>query len=158
MRRTFRAGPALALVACFLLLSSCSREQAAAPTPPPSAPPAAPAPPPAPQPFRVARIDLGPSVDANKRVTDPTAVFKPADTIYASVVTEGQSPSVTILAKWTYEDGQAVSQGSQTIAPTGPAATEFHISRPSGWPPGRYQVEIVANGASAGVQSFEVRE
>lgn len=157
MRRSSGRGLVAVAVACLLTLSACNRDQAAAPAPAP-VPPAAPAPPVVPQAFRVNRIDLGASVDAQNRVTDPTAVFKPSETIYASIVTEGAAPSVTLVAKWTYEDGQVVSQDSQTIAPSGAAATEFHIARPSGWPAGKYQVEVVANGTSAGVQGFEVRE
>jgi hypothetical protein len=44
------------------------------------------------------------------------------------------------------------------IAPTGPATTEFHISKPSGWPAGKYKVEISADGAPAGSKEFEVKK
>lgn len=156
MHRPLRAGLLLALSLGIAATLACRREEAAppaaAPAPAPAAAPAAPAP------FRVSRIDLGNAIDASKQVPNPSAVFAPGDTIYASVVTEGASPSVTIIARWTFEDGQVVSESSQSIAPEGPASTEFHISRPSGWPAGKYQVEVVANGASAGVKSFEVRE
>jgi hypothetical protein len=84
-------------------------------------------------------------------------VFAASDTIYAVIATEGAAPSVTLAAKWTYEDGQTVNESTQTIAPTGPAATEFHIAKPDGWPTGKYKVEISANGAPAGSQEFEVR-
>ena len=157
MRRTVGKRCALAVAACMLILASCNREQAAAPAPAPTpqaTPPAAAQA----EPFRVSRIDLGNAIDAQKRVVEPGTSFKPADTIYASIVTEGAAPSVTIITRWTYEDGQLVSQGSQTIAPTGPAATEFHISKPSGFPEGRYQVEAVADGASVGVRTFDVKE
>jgi hypothetical protein len=155
MEWSFRAA-ALALATCLALVAACNREQAAAP-PPAVAPAPTPAPPVA-QEFRISRIDLGNAIDAAKRVSSPADVFKPGDTIYASIVTDGASPSVTLVARWTYEDGQTVSQDSQNVAPTGPAATEFHISKPDGWPAGRYQIELIANGASAGVRSFEVKE
>ena len=45
-------------------------------------------------PFQVTRIDLGNAVGADKKVAAPTTTFKPADTIYASIVTEGAAPSV----------------------------------------------------------------
>ena len=102
-------------------------------------------------------IELGKSMGADKRVTAATATFKPKDTIYVSVATEGAAPSKTITAKWTYEDGQVVKQGSESIAPSGPAATEFHIAKPSGWPAGKYKVEIAVDGASAGSKDFEVK-
>lgn len=156
MHRTLRAGLLLAFSLGLATTLACRREEAAAPAAP--APQAAPSAAPAVVPFQISRIDLGNALDANKQVPSPTTVFKPGDTIYASIVSEGASPSVTLVARWTFEDGQPVSEGSQRIAPTGPAATEFHISKPDGWPAGKYQVEVVANGTSAGVRSFEVRE
>jgi len=50
-----------------------------------------------------------------------------------------------------------VKEGTETIAPTGPAVTEFHISKPSGWPAGKYKVEIAVDGAPAGSKEFEVK-
>ena len=87
----------------------------------------------------------------------PTTTFGRRDTIYASVATEGAAPSKAIAAKWTYQDGQVVKEQSETIAPTGPAATEFHISKPKPWPVGKYKVEIIVDGAPAGSKDFEIK-
>jgi hypothetical protein len=35
-------------------------------------------------------------------------------------------------------------------------ATEFHIAKPSGWPTGKYKVEISTNGAVATAKEFVV--
>jgi len=102
-------------------------------------------------------IDLGSALEADGRIAAPSSDFRPSDTIYASVVTEGASPNVSLTARWTYGDGQVVSESTRTIAPTGPAATEFHISKPDGWPAGHYKVEITANGAPAGSREFQVK-
>jgi len=64
---------------------------------------------------------------------------------------------VTLTARWTYGDGQVVNESSRAIAPKGPTVTAFHISKPDGWPAGRYKVEITANGAPAGSRDFEVK-
>jgi hypothetical protein len=146
---------AFALVAALALLA-CGRSETNAPpagTPPVSAP----APSAAAQPARVSGIDLGSAIGADKRVTAPAESFAPGDTIYASISTEGAAPSLTLTARWTYEDGQLVNEASETIAPEGPATTEFHIAKPDGFPAGRYQVEILADGAMAGTRRFEVR-
>lgn len=137
--------------AIALVLFACGRSETS--TPPVSAP----APAAAPEPARVSAIDLGSAIGTDKRVTVPTAAFAPGDTIYASIATEGSSPSLTLTARWTYEGGQLVSESSETIAPTGPATTEFHITKPDGFPAGRYRLEISANGAAAGARDFEVR-
>lgn len=152
-RILLRAALVLSLVAA---LAGCSkREEPPAATPVPA--PVAAAPTAAPAPFAVAAIDLGRQIGADKRVTEAVGVFAPTDTIYASVSSTGAATNVTLTARWTYEDGQVVNESSQAIAPTGPAVTEFHIAKPSGWPTGGYQVEIRANGTVAGTKTFEVR-
>jgi hypothetical protein len=133
-------------------LIACQRSETS-PVPPP-APVASPSPTPT---FRVSTIELGKAIGADKKVTAPSSSFAPSDTIYASVATEGASPSVTLVTRWTYQDGQLVNEESQSLATSGPAITEFHISKPDGFPAGSYQVEVIANGASAGKRAFQVQ-
>ncbi len=143
--------PVLAFALAALALASCGREKSVIDEPAPTPPVSAPAP------FRVTALDLGNAIDASKRIAAPASTFAPSDTIYATVLSEGTAPRVDLAAKWTYEDGQVVSESTQSLAPEGPAATEFHIARPSGWPAGKYKVEITANGATAATKEFEVR-
>jgi len=105
---------------------------------------------------RVSDIELGRSLTADKRINDNTDSFKPNDAVYASIATAGAAPSAMLKARWTYQDGQVVDESTQTIAPTGDARTEFHISKPDGWPVGKYKLEVFLNGASAGTKDFEV--
>jgi hypothetical protein len=105
----------------------------------------------------VARIDLGKGVGADNRVTDPADAFTPGETVYATVVTNGSAPTAEIRTVWTFQDGQIVDESTRTIAPTGEAATEFHITKPAGLPIGKYKVEVFLNGASAGTKDFEVK-
>jgi hypothetical protein len=151
----------LGLPFALLLVLACGRSETPAPTtttaPAPAPPPVAAPAPAAPAPFRVAEVDLGKQIAADKRVTAPAETFAPGDTIYAVVSTEGSAPKVTITARWTYEDGQLVNETSETIAPTGPAVTEFHIQKPGGLPAGKYKVAIASNGQPVGVRDFEVR-
>jgi hypothetical protein len=51
-----------------------------------------------------------------------------------------------------------VSESTQTIAPTGDARTEFHVSKPDGWPAGKYKIEVLVNGATAGTKEFDVTQ
>jgi hypothetical protein len=105
---------------------------------------------------QVTDVDLGLGVSSDKRVTDKTDSFRPSETIYVSVRTKGTAPSATLKARWTYEDGRVVRESSQTIAPTGTAVTEFHVSNPAGWPKGAYQVEVFLDGSSVETESFKV--
>ena len=105
----------------------------------------------------VSKIDIGRSLTADKTINDNTDSFKPNDTIYASIVTEGTAATATLKARWTYQEGQVVNESTQTIAPTGNARTEFHISKPDGWPTGKYKLEVFLNGSSAATKDFEVQ-
>jgi len=105
---------------------------------------------------KVTDIDTGRSIGADKSISDKTSTFNPSDTIFVSVKTKGSAPSATLGARWTYENNQVVDESNQTIAPSGDAFSEFHVSKPDGWPAGKYKVEILLNGASAGTKSFEV--
>ena len=51
--------------------------------------------------IRVSHIDLGRSVSADKTISGSTDSFKPNDTIYASIATEGSAPTATLKARWT---------------------------------------------------------
>jgi len=104
----------------------------------------------------VTDIDVGRGISADKTISDKTSSFAPADTFYVAVKTDGAASSATLTARWTYEDGQVVEEASQTIAPTGASVSEFHVSKPDGWPKGRYKVEVLLNGAAAGKKEFNV--
>ena len=105
---------------------------------------------------KVASIDIGRSIGADKSIANTTDTFAKTDTIYASVATEG-SGNATLKARWTFEDGQVVDESTQSTAPTGPARTEFHVAKPNGWPAGKYKVEISVNGTPAGTKEFTIK-
>ena len=106
---------------------------------------------------KVADVTLGRAISGDKAISDSTDKFRPNDTIYASVMTDGSAPSATLRAKWTFEDGQTVDESSRAIAPNNRERTEFHISKPNGWPAGKYKVEVFLNDQSAGTKNFEVQ-
>ena len=153
----------LALVAAAsIVLAACGKNEPPPPPPPPPAPAPAPAPPPPPPPpagVTLSSVSLGKAVGADKKVSAATEVFAKGDTIHASIDTTGAG-SATVLAKWSFtKDGKTVpvKEESATLNATGPATTEFHISKPDGWPAGNYQVEILVNGKSASTKSFKVQ-
>lgn len=140
----------LLLLAPVLVITGCQREESETPATTRAAlPPAAAV-------FQVVSLELGNTLGADRRVMTPATVFAPTDTIYASVVGKGTS-GTTLTARWTYQNAQIVSESSETLNSTDTAVLEFHITKPSGWPKGRYTVEILANGGRAGTREFEVR-
>jgi hypothetical protein len=146
--------------ASVVALVACGKKEPPAPQPAPApAPmPAAPAPAPVPAGVTVSSVSLGKGVGADKKVTTASDTFAKGDTIYASVATVG-SGSATLAAKWTYtKDGKTVpvKEDTATISATGPASTEFHISKPDGWPVGTYQLDVTVDGKPATTTSFKV--
>jgi hypothetical protein len=108
-------------------------------------------------PVQVADVKLGRGLGADKHVTDETDEFGPADVIYAVVETRGTAPNTALQARWTYQDGQVVDESSRNISAAGEDRTEFHISKPGGWPKGKYTVQILLNGAPVESEEFEVK-
>jgi hypothetical protein len=108
----------------------------------------------------VSNIDLGKSVTSDNKIANATTSFGARDTIYASVTTENAAPGSTLAAKWTFQDGQVVDSTSQQVAPAGASGstsvTEFHISKGSAWPAGKYKVEFFLDGASVGSKDFTI--
>ena len=168
----FRITLALALLAS-VALAGCKKHEAtptegatapaatvAAPAPatmpPPAATTTAPAAttPPATS-LIVSSVDLGNAVGPDKKVTKPGTSFAKADTIHASVATDGSKAS-TVTARWTFQDGQVVHTEDKSV-PSGPQVTDFSISKPDGWPVGDYKLEVLVDGNVAQTKDFSVK-
>jgi hypothetical protein len=133
MRRVRRRHPACAIVAVVAaLLAGCQSDRR----------------------LEVTTIQLGRAINPDKTVSDPTTRFKPTDTIYAAVLTDG-SGSGKVKVRWLYR-GRVVSEPVQDVSYQGPAATEFHIQNSGGFPPGEYSVEFFLDGKSIGSRAFRV--
>jgi hypothetical protein len=149
MRRHVTAGLSSLALATLLLAVGCQKK---AETPPPPA-----ATTPAPAPFKVTGIELGKSLSADKRIAVPMTSFGTRDTIFAVIASEGTSKSTKVGTRWTFQDTLVVAEDSQDLAPTGPAWTEFHITKPTRWPKGKYAVEVSVDSVAAGRKEFEIK-
>lgn len=101
----------------------------------------------------VSDVALGRSIGADNRVVEEIGDFAPRDTVYATVETEGTG-SGTLVARWTFEDGQVVDEESRSVS--GAQVTEFHVSHPDGWPAGHYEVIILLDGEEVERSGFDV--
>jgi hypothetical protein len=109
-------------------------------------------------PIRVSDIQVGKGVGSDKKIGDQTTSFGLRDTMYVSVITDGAAKDAKITTKWTFNGKQVVKESSETISPTGgTTATEFHVDKKSAWPTGKYTVEVLLNGVSAGTKDLEVK-
>jgi hypothetical protein len=147
---------AAALLATVALAGCKKKDDMATATPPATTEPApAPVEPaPAPMPASVVSVDLGNAVGADNKVTAASTTFATRDTIHASVATDGAPGK--LHANWTYQDGQTVDSQDKDVA-GGPQVTDFSISKPDGWPAGKYKVEISLDGNVVQSRDFEVK-
>ena len=156
--------PLSAALATALAVSACKKPEE--PMPPPA--PASTAPEPAPitapsatPTASVTALDLGNAVGADNRVAAPATTFAPKDTIYAAVTTRTSDPAATVPgklgARWTFQDGQTVHEESRDANLSGDGTTAFQISKPDGFPAGRYKVEISLDGSVVQSKEFEVK-
>ena len=86
MKNTMRKAMLVAMTLTSAALLACEREQAETVDTTPTVETTGAA-------VRVTQVELGTAVGADKRVSAAAAEFRPTDTIYASVVTEGDSRS-----------------------------------------------------------------
>ena len=108
------------------------------------------------EPLRVTTIQTGRSLNSDKSVGNHTTRFKPDDTMFASVLTDGPGAG-TIGVRWRYA-GRLVSEETRDVAYRDHAATEFHIQNSSGFPDGEYTVEILVDGESFATRTLRVEK
>jgi hypothetical protein len=109
-------------------------------------------------PIHVSDIQVGKGIGSDKKVSDQTTSFGVRDTMYVAVITDGAARDAKVTAKWTFNGKQLVKEDSQTISPTGGTnVTEFHVDKKTAWPKGKYVVEVLLNGISAGTKDLEVK-
>jgi hypothetical protein len=106
------------------------------------------------EPLKFTGIQLGRSLNDDRTVGGFTTRFKPTDTIYAAVLTDGTGSS-TVKARWLY-GGRVVSEPERKVSYQGAASTEFHLENTSGFPPGDYTVELFLDGKAVGSRTFRV--
>ena len=155
MNRTRLSQALLVAVIGNVALIGCKKKEEPAAVPPPAAVEPAPLPPVS-APTTVSSVTLGNAIDANNIIATPLTAFAAGDTIHASVATDGAAPS-RLVAKWMHLDSnQTVAEETKDVA-AGAQTTDFHISNPDGWPPGRYRVEVSQDGSVINTSEFDVR-
>ena len=157
----------MALLAAMIgsaALVGCKKKEEPEPLPPVATEPAPTTPAPAPMAATasVTAVDLGNAVGADMRVTAPMSSFAPKDTIYAAVSTASSDPAASVPgklgAKWTHVDSsQTVHEETRDINFTGSGVTDFQISKPDGWPTGKYKVEVALDGNVVQTREFTVK-
>ena len=165
MNRSILSTALLVALLGTVALSGCKKDKPAEPAAPaPTATPApAPMPPaPAAATASVSAIDLGNTIGADMKVGTPATTFAPKDTIHVSIGTATSDPAAAVPSKlgvkWTHVDSNTVvNDESRDVTLSGAGNTEFHISKPDGFPTGKYKVEVSLDGAVVQSREFEVK-
>jgi hypothetical protein len=106
------------------------------------------------EPLKVSAVQVGRALNSDNSVATITNRFKPDDTMYASVITDGAGSS-TMVARWTGL-GRMINESKKEVSYTDRAATEFHIELAGGFPPGDYKVEIIVDGNTVATRDLRV--
>ena len=142
-----------------IALVGCKKKEEPVITPPAAETPAPAPTEPAPAPAAtttVSSVDLGNAIGADNKIASPISTFATSDKIYASVASDGPNAG-KLSAKWTHIDSnQTVHEESKDI-PAGPQVTQFEISKPDGWPAGKYKLEVSLVGAVVQTREYEVK-
>ena len=104
--------------------------------------------------LKVTNIQTGRSLNSDNSVGTLGTTFKPSDTIYVAVLTDGTGRA-TIGAKFSHL-GRVVSEPQKKVSYRGAAATEFHLDYAGGLPTGEYDIEVFFEGQSAGMRKVRV--
>ena len=80
----------------------------------------------------------------------------------AAVSTASSDPAASVPGKlgvkWTHVDSsQVVKEESRDITFTASGVTDFQISKPDGWPTGKYKLEVSLDGSVVQTREFEVK-
>jgi hypothetical protein len=94
----------------------------------------------------------------NERLTGRrTTTFDRTDPVFMAIRTQGTAAKYTLSAKWLDPAGGTLAEYGQDVRQPGPAETLMSLSRPDGWTPGAYRVELAINGRAARTVEFTVR-
>jgi len=104
--------------------------------------------------LKVSNIQTGKSLNSDNSVGALSTTFKPSDTIYVAVLTDGTGRA-TIGARFSHL-GRVVSEPEKKVSYKGAAATEFHLDYAGGIPAGEYDIEVFFEGQSAGMRKVTV--
>ena len=104
--------------------------------------------------LKVTNIQTGRALNSDNSVGTLGTTFKPSDTIYVAVLTEGTGRA-TIGVKFSHL-GRVVSEPEKKVSYRGAAATEFHLDYAGGIPAGEYDIEAFFEGKSAGMRKVTV--
>lgn len=95
--------------------------------------------------------------DTNDTLGTPVTSFSAKDSVYVEFSTQGTDGDYMITTRWIDPSGETLLENGRTVADAGPERTIFSLSKPDGWAPGTYRIQVEINGKPAGEYPFTVK-
>ena len=106
------------------------------------------------EPLKVVTVQTGKSLNSDHSVATHTMSFRPKDTMYVSVLTEGRGAG-TITVKWRFA-GQVIQDLSKKVAYNDQAATDFRFQAADDFPIGDYTIDVMVDGKTIETRRVKV--
>jgi len=95
---------------------------------------------------RILDVQLSDNSDGKRLTGITTDRIKSSDGVFLSIRSKGTANKYTLSSRWLDPTAKTLTEYSQTISTAGQTDTVFSLSKPDGWPKGRYQVEFSIDG------------
>jgi hypothetical protein len=102
------------------------------------------------EPLKIVGIQTGKTLNSDHSVGKHAISFRPEDTMYVSVLSDGRGKG-TITVKWSLY-GRALHEVTKKVAYNDKAATDFKFQAADGFPVGDYTIDVIVDG-----KTFETR-
>ncbi len=106
---------------------------------------------------RVSSAMIGRRIGPGNRMTEPTFMFSPQDTVYVSMAIEGAAGPGTLTAAWRSQSGEILQQSTEPIRPAGENIV-FRLFQPKGLKAGTYKVVLFLGDDSVDTKVFGVHK
>ena len=102
------------------------------------------------EPLKIVGVQTGKSLNTDHSIGRHAISFRPEDTMYVSVLTDGRGAG-TIQVKWSLF-GRQLHQVTKNVSYNDQAATDFRFAAADGFPVGDYTIDVIVDG-----KAFETR-
>jgi hypothetical protein len=106
------------------------------------------------EPLNVVAIQTGKSLNTDHSVANHATSFRPKDTMYVSVLSNGRGAG-TITVKWSFA-GRVVHEATKKVSYNDQAATDFRFQAADDFPIGDYAIEVVVDGKTIETRRVKV--
>ena len=106
------------------------------------------------EPLNVVTIQTGKSLNTDHSIGTHAASFRPKDTMYVSVLTEGRGAG-KVTVKWSL-NGRVLHQLTKKLSYNDQAATDFRFQAADEFPLGDYTIEVIVDGKTIETRRVKV--